>query len=190
VRRARKGDREAFDELVRRTYLDTFALARRLAGNDEDARDIVQESYLRAYRAVRSFRGDARFSTWLYRITANSAATFHERRRRHPHGVLEEHAAGVADSSPERDPELRAHAALLRRDLDAALRRLPERLRHVLVLRELYDLPHEEIARALGITEGAAKVRLHRARRRLRDILDPAVGPVSPDPTGEVSGAL
>ena len=68
---AQDGDRGAFDELVRRTYADTYTLAYRLTGNEEDARDVAQEAYLRAYRAIKRFRGDAQFSTWLYRITAN-----------------------------------------------------------------------------------------------------------------------
>ena len=72
---ARSGDRQAFDELVRRTFVDTFTLARRLTGNEEDARDVVQEAYLRAWKGIGKFRGDAAFSTWMYRITANTAST-------------------------------------------------------------------------------------------------------------------
>src|SRR6188768_3603583 len=82
VRRAQDGDREAFDELVRRTFVDTFTLARRLTGNEEDARDVVQEAYLRAWKGLGKFRGDAQFSTWLYRITANAASTHVHKRRR------------------------------------------------------------------------------------------------------------
>src|SRR3954470_2780298 len=80
---ARSGDRQAFDELVRRTFVDTFTLARRLTGNEEDARDVVQESYLRAWKGIGKFRGDAAFSTWLYRITANAASSHLHKRRRH-----------------------------------------------------------------------------------------------------------
>src|SRR3954453_8229412 len=80
---ARSGDRQAFDELVRRTFVDTFTLARRLTGNEEDARDVVQESYLRAWKGIGKFRGEAAFSTWMYRITANAAASNVQRRRRH-----------------------------------------------------------------------------------------------------------
>mgnify|MGYP002075145279 CR=1 FL=1 len=76
VAAAQEGDRAAFDELVRRTYADTYTLAYRLCGDEEDARDVVQEAYLRAYRGLRRFRGDAQFSTWMYRITANCASTF------------------------------------------------------------------------------------------------------------------
>src|SRR2546425_9836683 len=83
VMAAREGDRPAFDELVRRTYVDTYTLALRLTAHEEDARDVVQESYLRAWKGLPRFRGDAQFSTWMYRITANTAYTAVKRRRRH-----------------------------------------------------------------------------------------------------------
>src|ERR687897_1257178 len=82
VAAAREGDRGAFDELVRRTYVDTYTLAVRLTANEEDARDVVQEAYLRAWKGIKRFRGDAQFSTWMYRITANAAATLVQKRRR------------------------------------------------------------------------------------------------------------
>jgi RNA polymerase sigma-70 factor, ECF subfamily len=169
---ARDGDREAFDELVRVTHADTYTLAYRLTGDEEDARDVVQEAYLRAYRGLQGFRGDAQFTTWMYRITANCAATHLGKRTRHRHDELDE-AAGVADVHPDRDPQLRADADDLRGRLRAALDELPPRLRAVVVLRDVYDLPHEAIAAELGISESAAKVRLHRARNRLRDQLFP-----------------
>jgi len=75
VTAARDGDRPAFDELVRRTYVDTYTLALRLTAHEEDARDVVQETYLRAWKGLDGFRGDAQFTTWLYRITANTAYT-------------------------------------------------------------------------------------------------------------------
>ena len=128
---ARGGDREAFDELVRRTFVDTFTLARRLTGNEEDARDVVQEAYLRAWKGLGKFRGDAQFSTWLYRITANAASTHVHKRRRQR---AEPFAEGF-------DPA------------------------------DVYGLSHEAIAEELGISVAAAKVRLHRARRKLRDVL-------------------
>jgi len=90
VEAARGGDRAAFDVLVRATYADTFTLAHRLTGDADDAADVVQETYLRAYRGLRRFRGDARFSTWLYRITANCAATHLGRRNRHRHDDLDD----------------------------------------------------------------------------------------------------
>src|SRR5437773_5860729 len=85
---AKGGDRTAFDELVKATYADTYTLAYRITGNEEDARDVVQEAYLRAYRGLERFRGDARFTTWMYRITANCAATNLGKRKRHRHDEL------------------------------------------------------------------------------------------------------
>jgi RNA polymerase sigma-70 factor (ECF subfamily) len=167
---AQAGDREAFDDLVRRTYADTYTLAYRLTGNEEDARDVSQEAYLRAYRAINRFRGDAQFSTWMYRITANCAATYLGRRSRHRHEVLDE-TVPVADPRTDHDPQLQADAADLRNRLARALDDLPPRLRSVVVLRDVYDLPHESIAAELGISESAAKVRLHRARNKLREQL-------------------
>ena len=98
---AQSGDRGAFDELVRRTFVDTFTLARRLTGNEEDARDVVQEAYLRAWRAIGKFRGDAQFSTWMYRITANCAATHVRKRKRHRTEPLDD-VAEPADIAPSR----------------------------------------------------------------------------------------
>jgi len=170
VAAAKDGDRTAFDELVRVTYADTYTLAFRLTGNEEDARDVVQEAYLRAYRGLRRFRGDAQFSTWMYRITANCAATHLGRRSRHRHDELDD-SVPVVDPHPDHDPQLRADADDLRTRVRAALDGLPAGLRSVVVLRDVYDLPHEAIAAELGISESAAKVRLHRARNKLRDQL-------------------
>jgi len=175
VAAARGGDRAAFDELVRLTSAETYTLAHRLVGNEEDARDVVQETYLRAYRGIGRFRGDAKFSTWLYRITANCAATQLGRRKRHRHDELVDDDP-VPDPSADRDPLARAEASNLRERLNAAIEELPDTLRSVLVLRDVYDLPHEAIATELGISESAAKVRLHRARRQLRERLFPLPG--------------
>ena len=165
VAAARDGSRTAFDELVRVTYADTYTLAYRLTGNEEDARDVVQEAYLRAYRGLRQFRGDAQFSTWLYRITANCASTHLGRAGRHRHDELDDDVAGDRRPDPSPIPQARADAAAPASQLEAALAELPPRLRAVVVLRDVYDLPHEAIAAELGISESAAKVRLHRARR-------------------------
>jgi len=173
VDRAAAGEREAFDELVRLTHRDAFGLAVRLTGNEEDARDVVQDAYLRAYRSIGRFRGEARFSTWLYRIVANCASTHNTRRSRHRHEPL---ADDVVEAAPEADPVQAAETADLRSELDAAIRALPHRLRSVIVLRDVYDLPHEAIADELGISVSAAKVRLHRARRRLREQVFPLPG--------------
>lgn len=172
---AKAGDAKAFEQLVRETHVGTYTLAMRLTGDAEDAADVVQEAYLRAYRGLRRFRGDAQFTTWLYRITANCAATSLVKRRRHFHDELPDDAP-LADERPEGDPAATADAEDLRSRLQAALLDLPPRLRAVVVLRDVYDLPHEAIAAELGISESAAKVRLHRARRTLRERLLPLRG--------------
>ena len=167
---ARRGDRDAFNELVRSSYRDIYSLAYRLTGNREDAGDVVQDAYVRAYRAIRRFRGDSSFSTWMYRITSNCASTHLSRRTRQRTEELSSDAP-IVDLRPEQDPSLRAEAAVLRHHIDRAIRSLPERLRQVVVLRDLHDLSHSEIAAELGITTSAAKVRLHRARQHLRTVL-------------------
>src|ERR1700726_4489250 len=128
VAAARAGDRAAFDELVRATYADTYTLAYRLTGNEEDARDVVQDAYLRAYKGLRRFRGDAAFSTWLYRITANCAATQLPRCSRHRHDELDDEFE-MTDLHPETNPEARVDASVLRQQLRTALDDLPPRLR-------------------------------------------------------------
>jgi RNA polymerase sigma-70 factor (ECF subfamily) len=175
VSAAKAGDNRAFEELVRATYADVYGLAYRLTGNEEDARDVVQEAYLRAYKGLRRFREEAKFSTWLYRITANCANTAMTKGKKHRHDELDEDAP-LADTKPEHDPEAAGDAELLRTRLNDALDELPPRLRAVVVLRDVYDLPHQDIASELGISEAAAKVRLHRARRRLREKLFPKSG--------------
>src|SRR5436309_9955649 len=90
VAAAKAGDSRAFEELVRATYTDVYALAYRLTGNEEDARDVVQEAYLRAYKGLKRFREEAKFSTWLYRITANCASTAMAKRARTRHEALDE----------------------------------------------------------------------------------------------------
>lgn len=167
---AKSGDRQAFDELVRRTFVDTFTLARRLTGNEEDARDVVQEAYLRAWKGIEKFRGDAVFSTWLYRITANAASSNLQRRRRHRAVAFDDDFEPV-DSGAEQHISQGAETAEALDRIAAALDDLPAKLRSVVVLKDVYGMSHEAIAEELGITVSAAKVRLHRARRKLRDVL-------------------
>lgn len=182
---AKGGDQQAFEELVRATYVDSYTLAVRLTGDEEDARDVVQESYLRAYKGLKRFRGDAQFTTWLYRITANCAANQLNKRARHRHDDLLEGDATLLDTRAEHDPAGAADASDLRDRLKVALDELPPLLRAVVVLRDVYDLPHQAIAAELGISESAAKVRLHRARRKLRERLFPGRSQTGDDQTGD-----
>src|SRR5256885_2340924 len=128
VAAAKAGDSRAFEELVRATYAEAYTLALRLTGNEEDARDVVQDAYLRAFKGLKRFRGDARFSTWMYRITANCAATAMSKRAKSRHEELDEDTS-VSDARPEHDPEAVADAELLRTRVNEALEELPPRLR-------------------------------------------------------------
>jgi RNA polymerase sigma-70 factor (ECF subfamily) len=168
--RARVGEPGAFDAFVRVTSAQCYALALRLTGNEADAADVVQDAYLRAFRSIGRFRGDASVRTWLYRIVANSAANLRRSRPTAPWAIDE--ALEIADPRVDRDPGLVAERHEERTVVVEALRKLPFALRAVVVLRDIYDLPHEAIAVELGISSSAAKVRLHRARKLLRIDLD------------------
>jgi len=171
VESARGGSRPAFDELVRRTYVDTYTLALRLTGNEEDARDVVQEAYLRAWKGIKRFRGDAQFSTWMYRITANTSYTHVQRRKRHRTTNIEDIEEPV-EARFESRPEAVAESSAGLAELAATVDRLPDTLRQIVILKDVYGLSHEMIAEELNISVAAAKVRLHRGRKKLRDLLD------------------
>lgn len=179
VELARNGDRAAFEHLVRTTSADCYALALRLVGNEDDARDVLQDVYLRAFRSLRKFRGDSAFTTWLHRITVNCSATLLAKRHKSSHVELDDELQ-VPEQRAESDPEAAAGTAHDRERLIEALGKLPDQMRVVVVLRDVYDLAHEDIARELGISQTAAKVRLHRARRRLREQLFATAGASRP----------
>ncbi len=174
VAAAQAGDEEAFAEIVVKTSPKVYALCLRLSGNEHDARDIMQDTYLRAYRSIGSFRSESSFSTWIYRIAANCASTHLRKRQHRDERVLEfdvEALGNVATVPSDSDPEMASESTEDRQRLVAALGRLPFSLRSVVVLGDVYDLSHEEIAAELQISRAAVKVRLHRARRRLHDEL-------------------
>jgi len=195
VERARAGDTAAFEELVRITSPACYALALRLVGNEHDARDVMQDAYLRAFRGLRRFRGEAGFSTWLHRITVNCAMSLLSRRQKASCDQLDDFgdAAQLIEQGAEGNPESAASTADDRERLVAALGELPDPLRLVVVLRDVYDMSHRDIAKELGISQTAAKVRLHRARRRLRERLFPGrrpeTGELAPD-EGDTAAAV
>jgi RNA polymerase sigma-70 factor, ECF subfamily len=160
----RRGDPRAFEEVVRATYRQAYTQALRLVGDRQEAEDVTQEAYLRVYRGLAGFRGDARFETWFYRIVANAAINHLQRRGRFGE-VLAEPEEERAETVPARPA---TEAVLDREALSAALATLPPVMRAMVVLKDVYGLPAREIAEEFGLSEGAVKVRLHRARRRLK----------------------
>ncbi len=177
---ARAGDPTALEPLVRATYDDAFGLALRLVGDEHDARDTVQEAYVRVLRGIRRFRGEAAFTTWLHRIIANCAADLMARRSKTAHRSIDAldgaERRALVDVRLDHDPVVRSERGAEQAALVAALTALPDRLRVVVVLHDVHDLSHDAIAAELGITVAASKVRLHRARRRLREELFDAPG--------------
>lgn len=173
VARAQKGDRAAFAALVRAHQDEVYTLARRLVGDPHLASDIAQESLIRAWRALPRFRGDARLSTWLYRITVNTSWTHRARARRHQGMPIEEHYDLAAPEDADH-PVVAGEMLELRGRLREALDRLPDGQRQVVVLKDIHGWSHAEIAEATGISITAAKVRLHRARARLAKDLEEA----------------
>ncbi len=168
---ARTGNREAFEELVRRHQHGVFTLALRLVNDRELAADVAQDAFIRAWRGLPGFRGDAAFKTWIHRITVNAAWTLKKRAVRHRATPLDD-APPVVDATLTADLERAGENLELRERLRSALDRLPRPQRTVVVLKDIYGWTHVEIAEALGITVTAAKVRLHRAHQRLRADLE------------------
>lgn len=190
---AQEGCRDAFSGIVRATYDDTYSLALRLTGNAADAEDVAQDTYLKVFKHLRRFRGDAQLATWLHRITVNCASNVTAKRRRVRHHEEFAPDAGLRApaSDPASDPVELATAGDLRTRLEAAVEALPNKLRSVVILRDVRGMSHEAIAAELGISESAAKVRLHRARLRLRqelfgsdDSAHRSHGPAHPATTG------
>lgn len=172
VRAAANGDEDAFARLVRLHENKAYHLALRLCGSPEDAMDVAQEAFLAAWRGLPAFRGEAGFSTWLYRLVSN-AAIDHLRRTKKQQGDVslddDESRLELPDGAP--GPQEAAEGGELRSAVAAGLRQLGDDHRQVLVLRELQQLNYEEIAEALGLEPGTVKSRLSRARGALRKIL-------------------
>lgn len=161
---ARRGEPGAFEELVELTHRRVYTLAYRLVGDRHEAEDVAQEAYLRAYRSLRGFRGEASFETWLYRITANAAMSHLRRRGRFGDVLTEDDERLVRESAPRDSDEV-----VERDEVERALATLPPGQRTVVLLKDVYGFSCQEIGEQIGISEGAVKVKLHRARRRLKE---------------------
>jgi len=180
VERARQGDREAFGTLVRRHQGRAFNLAYQMVRNREDALDISQEAFARAYTSLASFKGEASFTTWLHRIVVNLAIDNLRRTRRSGTTAYNDTRAlpeeQEAEPSAPDDPAVALENKQVRVLLASGIAKLPPAQRAVLVLREIEGMSYEEIARAVGCNLGTVMSRLFYARRKLQQMLRSRLG--------------
>lgn len=182
VARVRAGEVQLFELLMRRHNQRVFRVVRGIVHRDDEAEDVMQDAYVRAYDHLHEFRGESRFSTWLTRIAVHEALARLRREKRFESLDLGEEHSAVMPSEPAHSPEQRAHDAELRAVLQRSVDELPDDFRAVFVLREVEQLSGAETAECLGIPEDTVKTRLFRARKRLQDSLqrsfDDALGQV------------
>ena len=171
VRKSQLGEKDAFEQLVIRHQELVFSLAYKLTGNREMANDVAQEAFIRAWKAIEKFRGDSTFSTWIYRITVNTAWTLRKKARKHNTLNIEDTYEPIVIDE-KKDPELVAINSDLSSILINALDKIPIEQRIIVELKNIEGRSHKEIADYLDISVTAAKVRLHRAHQRLRQILE------------------
>ena len=184
VARARSGDTDAFRTLVERHSRLVFGVAYRITGNESDADDVVQETFLRAYRRLDQFEDRANFGSWLYRIAANCAYDVLRGRRRHEEHVVredEDEGEPIRATLPSTDPppDRVVFGREVRHRVDTALRRMSALERSAFVLRHFEGLSIEEIGRALSLDTSATKHSIFRAVKKVRRALQPMVGAMS-----------
>lgn len=177
VTRARQGDLAAYDELVRRYQERIYATVYHMTSNHEDANDLAQEAFIKAFQALKSFKGGSSFYTWVYRIAVNKTINFLKQRRNRCQMSLDdldynaEHdpdlVAFVSENTPRRD----VHLAELQEKLNAAMQKLSEPHRLVVTLHDVQGLSHEEIAEIMGCNIGTVRSRLFYARQQLQAYL-------------------
>jgi RNA polymerase sigma-70 factor, ECF subfamily len=173
IDRARRGEREAFDELVRRHFAPVYRMLHRRIGNHEDALDLAQECFVRAWGALAWYRADAPFGAWLYRVALHLA---HDHQRASLRRGARASAFAEQIPATSGDPSDSLGRRELSERLAAALERLPERLRDALVLRVLEGLEYDDVARVTGVTPATARTHVMQARKRLLQWLGPWLG--------------
>ncbi len=172
IRRVQRGDVNAFEPLMAAYEKNVYNLALRMTGNAQDAEDMTQEAFLKAYSSLDSFRGDSKFSVWLYRIVSNVCLDHLRRKSRRPAVSLsmeddegEDVQLDLPDTS--QSPEELLEKKLTREAVQRGLAQLPEDARQILLLREIQGLSYEEIGEALHLEAGTVKSRIFRARKKL-----------------------
>lgn len=176
IERAQAGDKSAFRELVERHQRRAFAIAFALVKDEEDAREVVQEAFVRVFRGLGQFQGGSSFFTWLYRIVTNLSIDVIRRPARRDTELDESIEVEESDDAPlarieGADPLLSVHRTELRSKLESALAELPVYHRGVIVMREVQGMSYEEMAEAMGVSKGTIMSRLFHARRKLQKAL-------------------
>jgi RNA polymerase sigma factor (sigma-70 family) len=177
VRRARAGEMDAYDELVRRYQERIYATIYHMTANHEDANDLAQETFIKAYQALRSFKGDSSFFTWVYRIAINKTINFLKQRKNKTHMSLNdldfnaEHDADLVALISEKTPRREVNLIELQEKLNAAMQKLSEVHRLVVTLHDVQGLSHEEISRIMECNTGTVRSRLFYARQQLQAYL-------------------
>ena len=175
IRSVLRGNVNDFEKLVTAYEKNVYNIALRMVGDPDDAADMTQETFIKAYRSLSSFRGDSKFSSWLYRIASNVCLDFLRSRSRHPQVSLSssDEDGRTAFELPDmsRNPEEQLMKKLSMEAVRRGLEQLPEQQRQILVLRELGGLSYAELAQTLGLEEGTVKSRIFRARKRLCALL-------------------
>jgi RNA polymerase sigma-70 factor (ECF subfamily) len=178
VRRAQSGDEDAYEELVRRHQHRIYGLCYHLTSNHEDAADLAQDAMIKAWKALRSFKGDSSFYTWLYRIAYNTVLNhLKQRRHRTPHLSLNdldfnaEHTPELLELISTITPRRDVGLAELHQKLNEAMLRLSEEHRTVVTLHDIQGLPHDTIAEIMQCNPGTVRSRLHYARQQLQGLL-------------------
>ena len=175
IRSVLRGNVNDFEKLVTAYEKNVYNIALRMVGDPDDAADMTQETFIKAYRALSSFRGDSKFSSWLYRIASNVCLDFLRSRSRHPQVSLstvdEDDRATFELPDMRQNPEEQLMKKLSMEAVRRGLEQLPEQQRQILVLRELGGLSYAELAQTLGLEEGTVKSRIFRARKRLCALL-------------------
>lgn len=168
IARARRGDADAFEQLVIAYRDQVFRLALRMCGNEADADEVAQEAFLSAWKALPNFRGDSRFSTWLYQLTSHAAIDLMRREKRQ---ITAEDITEVSAPDPGPSPQQQAERSETRQAVRDAMGQLSPEYRQIVVLRFLQELSYEEIGAVLKLPPGTVKSRLNRAKSQLKDIL-------------------
>ena len=176
IREVQNGNVNAFEGIVREYEKNVYNIALRMSGSREDALDISQEAFIKAYHALPSFRGESKFSVWLYRIVSNTCLDYlRERKRRAEVSLSVEDDEGETEQTQIPDetlsPERLYERKLTREALRRGLLSLPEDQRKILLLREIEGLSYEEIGQVLSLESGTVKSRIFRARRKLCEFL-------------------